>query len=764
MKTKLLTTAIAFLLGMGMGQNAHADLKDGLVAHWSFDDCRATDNSGNGHDGTLNGNPQCVDGVKGKAFSFDGSNGIQIDNVTNIPIASSSRTISAWVKQETGNDSNNDQFFIGYGDTKSKQMFALVYGVGSSYDFGVWLYGCDNDLSCDEGNPNTITDRYYHLVATYDESYQRLQTYINGVAYKNKIVAINTNSSKISIGQYNYNGQPLQSIRQLDDLRIYNRALTEAEVLELYNGAIQPKETVQISGKIKFGSQAGKGVTLSGEGLTEECLTDLTGKFNCKITKGWTGFLTPESKGVSFSPPRISVTDAQTNLEVKTPLVGTTTDSFPLNGVMTSDWVKLKTDKATWQVETSTGASDDKTAHEGRFSFGSAKIGVNQTAAIETTINVTQAGQLSFARRVSSNPEHGVLNFEISGKQKNGTWKTLITEKSSGDVAWEMKNYALTVGQFKLRWTYAKDGAEAKGEDKAWIDAVSYPSSVKVAAKTCEGITAGTVKLMTIKNPTCDQLQAYMVWSKSTRPSRFDEAESFSKDIKDIEASHEWWQNFIKDVGRIYAFLSPGASKTVVDGVVDSVANLQSEAIGIVCDKAITNTNVYYQTFCEIGQETLTTYISEYLKSFASGAAMPSTFAAAVPYAVEKAFSISSSLIHAGSVNATTNEINSFNLATDFLDEYYKGGSNQATLRAMAKKYGVENTNLDTLVDALAIAKGYDNGFADSIRLDFFGDEYGNETVVKSIESVMTKNKNSLNYYRNNLLKKPVQTTQPLLP
>ncbi len=54
-KTKLLTTTIAFLLGMGMGQNAHADLKDGLVAHWSFDDYKATDNSGNGHDG----NPHC---------------------------------------------------------------------------------------------------------------------------------------------------------------------------------------------------------------------------------------------------------------------------------------------------------------------------------------------------------------------------------------------------------------------------------------------------------------------------------------------------------------------------------------------------------------------------------------------------------------------------------------------------------------------------------------------------------------------------------
>lgn len=60
MNKKLLATTIALLLGMGILQNAHADLNDGLVAHWSFDDCSAKDNSGNGHDGTINGNPQCV--------------------------------------------------------------------------------------------------------------------------------------------------------------------------------------------------------------------------------------------------------------------------------------------------------------------------------------------------------------------------------------------------------------------------------------------------------------------------------------------------------------------------------------------------------------------------------------------------------------------------------------------------------------------------------------------------------------------------------
>ncbi|MDD5215939.1 MAG: hypothetical protein PHQ03_10435 [Methylococcales bacterium] len=71
MKTKPLALLTLALLPIFFSP-ANADLKDGLVAHWSFDDCRATDNSGNGHDGTLGGNPQCIEGIKGKAFSSDG--------------------------------------------------------------------------------------------------------------------------------------------------------------------------------------------------------------------------------------------------------------------------------------------------------------------------------------------------------------------------------------------------------------------------------------------------------------------------------------------------------------------------------------------------------------------------------------------------------------------------------------------------------------------------------------------------------------------
>ncbi len=509
------------------------------------------------------------------------------------------------------------------------------------------------------------------------------------------------------------------------------------EVLELYSGAIQPKETVQISGQIKLGTQAGKGVSLSGDGLAESCLTDANGKFNCKITKGWTGFLTPESKGVSFSPSKISVTDAQTNLEVKTPLVGTTTDSFPLNGVMTSDWVKLKTDKATWQVETSTGASDDKTAYEGRFSFGSAKIGTNQTAAIETTINVTQAGQLSFARRVSSNPEHGVLNFEISGKQKNGTWKKLVTDKWSGEVPWELKNYNLSVGQFKLRWTYAKDGAEAKGEDKAWIDAVSYPSSVKVAAKTCEGITAGTVKLMTIKNPTCDQLQAYRVWLSVIRPSRLLHATTFSREIEGIATSNDTAMTYIEWGARIYGYIGNplvGAyNKETANKIVgDLSSQLHGDAFSIPC-KAIED---------KATEELCGTAVSQAVGlGFTLAMEGKDALVNAFPYLVEKGLIASFNLYNAGELYEPTKQLNNFNVADYFLDDYYKAGGKLETLRTL---YKAKSTTMIDLVNALASNKSYvqpDGSLLNSPLNPFVSyDYYTTHEVISEIENAQKLN------------------------
>ena len=58
----------------------------GLEAYYSFDDCTANDQSGNGANGQLLGNPNCVCGVQGEAMEMRlGTDGILfIGTVNNV--------------------------------------------------------------------------------------------------------------------------------------------------------------------------------------------------------------------------------------------------------------------------------------------------------------------------------------------------------------------------------------------------------------------------------------------------------------------------------------------------------------------------------------------------------------------------------------------------------------------------------------------------------------------------------------------------------
>ncbi len=238
MKTKLLTTAIAFILGMGIQQNAHADLKDGLVAHWSFDDCRATDNSGNGHDGTLNGNPQCVDGVKGKAFSFDGVQDFIQVNDESMAFSPNDLTISVWI-----NPNSNQVDFAGIVD-KSHSVNGSVGGWvlqgTNNYKPSFYFGYCDSTGQCsarygEDLHATTTANNWTHVVFTKKGNVTT--GYQNG-----KIISVMEGSisdytktnRQLLIGAVNGWNRYFNGL--IDDASIYNRALTEAEVLELYNG------------------------------------------------------------------------------------------------------------------------------------------------------------------------------------------------------------------------------------------------------------------------------------------------------------------------------------------------------------------------------------------------------------------------------------------------------------------------------------------------------------------------------------------------
>jgi hypothetical protein len=109
--------------------------------------------------------------------------------------------------------------------------------------------------------------------------------------------------------------------------------------------------------------------------------------------------------------------------------------------------------------------------HSGTYSARSGAITHNQSTSLQITMN-TQAGNISFWRRVSSESSYDFLRFSIDDVVQ-GSW--------SGEQAWAQQSYAVTAGSHTFTWTYSKDSSLTAGSDAAWIDDIIFPSAVLAA-------------------------------------------------------------------------------------------------------------------------------------------------------------------------------------------------------------------------------------------------------------------------------------------
>jgi hypothetical protein len=88
---------ITIIIGLAFCADSYADLRDGLVAAWTFDDGTAKDRSGNGHDGKFIGKPQSVKGRVGKGLDFNGKDtGVEIEDHEELQLTQPF-TLSAWI-------------------------------------------------------------------------------------------------------------------------------------------------------------------------------------------------------------------------------------------------------------------------------------------------------------------------------------------------------------------------------------------------------------------------------------------------------------------------------------------------------------------------------------------------------------------------------------------------------------------------------------------------------------------------------------------
>jgi hypothetical protein len=209
----------------------------GLVGYWSFDEGAGTtayDASGKGNNGTIYG-AKWTNGKFGQALSFDGRD----DYVEIGELAPTYMTIGAWIK--TTSTTYNLPIVAKLDKTNFRGFFLTINAnwpgvIVGSIRFA--LYDTSNMDRCQTSNLNVNDGNWHYIVATYDGSYGKI--YLDGTLVKScshTAGYTNPTTEPLLIGRHSKYSvdNTLYFNGLIDEVRIYNRALSEEEIRYLYN-------------------------------------------------------------------------------------------------------------------------------------------------------------------------------------------------------------------------------------------------------------------------------------------------------------------------------------------------------------------------------------------------------------------------------------------------------------------------------------------------------------------------------------------------
>lgn len=200
---------------------AAASMATGLLAHYKLDG-DVLDSSGSNLNGTLSGNPAYTAGIAGQAMTFDGTddyvdctNNVKWDGITD------KLSVAAWIRV--------DIFDVAYQPIVTKGDSSWRIARNSEANGVQWRVNGPTPTFRINGETNVNDGEWHHVAGTYDgatawlfvDGKPEAPLATTGVAAKN--------TAKVFIG-----GNSEQAARlwkgSIDDVRIYTRTLTEAEV------------------------------------------------------------------------------------------------------------------------------------------------------------------------------------------------------------------------------------------------------------------------------------------------------------------------------------------------------------------------------------------------------------------------------------------------------------------------------------------------------------------------------------------------------
>lgn len=213
--------------GLTMVQKALAwAAADGLLLHWELDEGSGTtiaDSTGNGNDAVFDeGTPVWSDGVRGGALEFDGSN--DIDSASSVALPNTG-SVSLW-------------YYFPAVPTSKQQLLdgGSLWDVWADSDGRIYCgFGRNDGSSTPIQSPaSTIqAGRWMHLVANYDVSTGGFELYINAELVDSGTTTMSSIPAGTIYGASSF-GNANRMVGKLDDIRIYERMLTQKDVNELY--------------------------------------------------------------------------------------------------------------------------------------------------------------------------------------------------------------------------------------------------------------------------------------------------------------------------------------------------------------------------------------------------------------------------------------------------------------------------------------------------------------------------------------------------
>jgi hypothetical protein len=237
---KIITLILVFTTTLLFSQVPNYVPTNGLVGWWPFTG-NANDLSGNGNNGVVNGATLTLDrlGNANSAYSFNGINtSIQVQSNSTL-LLTNNYSLNGWFNANVFFNTNNSD----------RSIISKVSSTGWYNGYEVMVGGNTNDIvhvgnvggnNFILGNSGYLINTWYMFSVTFDGNTMKL--FMNGslVNSQTQTGNIQTGNIPLRFGMREGNFQYFNG--KIDDIGIWNRALTQQEITNLYNASLSTED------------------------------------------------------------------------------------------------------------------------------------------------------------------------------------------------------------------------------------------------------------------------------------------------------------------------------------------------------------------------------------------------------------------------------------------------------------------------------------------------------------------------------------------